>query len=97
MGHEIGQNGEIPAEPLKLAELKKMSEGPLNRLLRSWIGANRGNLKQIGAKHVDAIRRLINSRKSGKIVEIPGGSTIEKQGGMLVFNNNNIEKAGPEN
>ena len=97
LGHEIGQNGEIPAEPLKLAELKKMSEGPLNRLLRSWIGANRGNLKQISAKHVDAIRRLINSRKSGKIVEIPGGSTIEKQGGMLVFNNNNIEKAGPEN
>jgi hypothetical protein len=48
-------------------------------------------------KHIDAIRRLINSRKSGKTVEIPGGSTVKKQAGMLVFSKNNIEKAGPEN
>jgi len=48
-------------------------------------------------KHIDAIRHLINSRKSGKMVEIPGGSTVEKQAGKLVFNKNNIEKAGLEN
>ena len=97
LSHEIGQNDETPAEPLRLANLKELTEGQLNRLLRSWIAANRGDLKGIGLKHIDAIRHLINSRKSGKTVEIPGGLTVEKQAGMLVFNKNNIEKAEREN
>jgi len=59
--------------------------------------ANRGDLRGIGVKHIDAVRSLINSRKSGKIVEIPGGSTVQKQSGMLVFVKNNIEKPEPDN
>ena len=96
LGHEAGQGEETNAGPLKLASLKAMSEGDLNGRLRSWIAANRGNLKGIGVKHTDAIRSLINSRKSGKTVEIPGGSTVQKQDGMLVFHKNNIEKAGSD-
>jgi tRNA(Ile)-lysidine synthase len=95
LGQEIGQKAEMTAEPLKLASLKPMPEGELNRLLRSWIAANRGDLKGMGLKHIEAVRSLINSRKSGKTVEIPGGSTVQKQAGTLVFNKNNIEKDGP--
>ncbi len=97
LGQEIGQNEETTDDPLKLADLKELSEGELSRLLRSWIASNRGDLKGIGVKHVDAIRHLINSRKSGKTVEIPGGSTVQKQAGILVFSKNNIEKERPEN
>ena len=97
LAHEIGQNEEISGDPLKLTDLKELSEGELSRLLRSWIAASRGDLRSIGVKHIDAVRSLINSRKSGKIVEIPGGSTVQKQSGMLVFVKNNIEKPEPDN
>lgn len=95
--NEIGPTPEVTTEPLKLADLKELSEGQLNKLLRSWLAINRGDLKGIERKHIEAICRLINSRKSGKIAELPGGSALVKEGGKLVFNKNNIEKAGPDN
>jgi tRNA(Ile)-lysidine synthase len=97
LSHEIGPAQEVAAEALKLAELNKLSEPELGKLLRSWLAVNRGNLKGIELKHLDALRRLINSRKSGKTVELPGGSTVIKQGGQIAFNKNNIEKELPGN
>jgi hypothetical protein len=54
-------------------------------------------LRQIELKHIDSIRRLVNSRKSGKTVELPGGSTVLKQNGKLVFSKNLVEKTGAGN
>jgi tRNA(Ile)-lysidine synthase len=95
--HEIGPAQEVAAEALKLADLKELSEPELGKLLRSWLAVNRGNLRQIELKHIDALRRLIHSRRSGKTVELPGGSNVVKHAGQLVFKKNNIEKEPPDN
>ncbi len=82
-------------EYLVLKELKNLSKSALYKTLREWLGANRGNLRQLELKHIEAVERLIFSRKSGKIVELPNGETIVKQGGKIFWKKNieNIEKS----
>lgn len=94
---EIGPEPEILAEPLKLAGLKELNDGEMGRILRAWLAVNRGDLRQIEVKHIDSIRRLVNSRKSGKTVELPGGDEVVKESGKLLFSKNLVEKRGPEN
>jgi len=91
---EMGTETESGSEDLKLADLKQLSGAEMSKLLRAWLTANRGNLKQIELKHIDAIRRLANSRKSGKTVELPGGSVVVKEDGKLSFGKNKVEKRG---
>jgi hypothetical protein len=43
-------------------------------------------------KHIEAIERLINSRKSGKTAELPGRQAVSKQSGRLVFKAIMVEK-----
>ena len=93
---ETGHSSEATTEGLKLGELVKLPDAELNRLVRNWLAANRGGLRQIGLKHIEAIGRLVNSRKSGKTVELPGGSTVTKQDGKLVFSKNNVEKGASD-
>ena len=89
---ELPPPEEANIENLKLSELKLLPEGDLKRKIRSWISANRGNLRRIELKHTEAIERLINSRKSGKTIELPGGDKVYKEGGELVLGKNMVEK-----
>jgi tRNA(Ile)-lysidine synthase len=84
----------VTAEPLKLTDLRALSDAESSQLLRAWLAVNRGDNRQIELKHIDAIRRLVNSRKSGRTVELPGGSTVVKQDGKLVFSDKLVEKKG---
>lgn len=94
---EIPDEPEVTAGDLKLADLKLLSDAEMGRLLRAWLSVNRGGLRQIELKHIDSICRLVNSRKSGKTVELPGGDAVVKEDGKLVFAKNMVEKTGPEN
>jgi tRNA(Ile)-lysidine synthase len=78
--------------PLDVSLLLSVSEAELKRLLRAWISANRGHLRQISLKHIEAIESLINSRKSGKTIELPGGYVVTKEAGRLIFGKNMVEK-----
>ena len=83
-----GSSGEAAAEPadkLALKDLKTLEKADLYRTLRAWLEQHRGNLRGLELKHIEAIENLINSRKSGKTVELPGGDTIVKENGMLNF------------
>ena len=91
---EVGYEPDVGDGELKLADLKLLPESERNKLLRAWLTVNRGDLRQIGLKHIDAIGRLVNSRKSGKIVELPGGSVVVKENGRLTFGKNKVEKRG---
>jgi tRNA(Ile)-lysidine synthase len=97
LSYEIGSDPEITAEALKIADLKELSEAEIGRLLRAWLGVNRGDLRQIELKHIESIRRLVNSRKSGKTIELPGGNMVVKENGKLVFGKNLVEKRGSDN
>jgi tRNA(Ile)-lysidine synthase len=94
LGQEIGPGIESTPGTLTLAELKTLQEPELNRLLRAWLEVHRGDLRQIELKHIDAISRLVNSRKSGKTVELPGGWVVVKEHGKLTFGKNVVEKRG---
>lgn len=60
--------------------------------LREWLRRERGNLRQIDLKHLEAIEHLIFSRKSGKIIELPDGEKVIKCDGKIVFEKSRVEK-----
>lgn len=72
-------------DKLALKDLKALSKPELYTTLRAWLAHHRGDLRQIELAHIEAIERLITSRKSGKIVELPFGDKILKEAGSLTF------------
>ena len=85
-----GPHDRLP-EQLLIKELKDMDEGPLYQTLRSWLKQQRGGLRTIGRKHIEAIGTLALSSKSGKKVELPGFGVVRKQNGQLVFENIKVD------
>lgn len=79
------QRQPLDDETLSVAELKILPQAEAYDLLRRWLRGRRGSLRGLTMKHIEAVHRLISSRKSGRTVEIPGGYTVSKAGGRLVF------------
>jgi tRNA(Ile)-lysidine synthase len=73
---------------LQLKEIKILTPSARSRVLRAWLKTNRGDLRRLGAKHFEAVERLIFSRKSGKTVELPDLESVEKRNGKLIFQRN---------
>ncbi len=89
-----GTEGFAPAaesEFLILKDLKNLSKSTLYNVLREWLEVKRGNLRQLELKHIEAIERLIVSRKSGKVVELPNQESVVKESGKLCWRQKNIE------
>jgi len=82
---------QIPEE-LSVNELKALAKPELYARLRMWLGHHRGGKRSLGMKHIEAIGHLINSRKSGKLVELPGGGRVVKHEGRLEYRNIKVEK-----
>ena len=80
------------AADLDLTELKKLEKGDLYDALRRWLKEKRGNTRSLSLKHIEAIERLALSRKSGRMVELPGGKAVVKRAGMLVYEDLKVEK-----
>lgn len=76
---------------LKLNELAMLSQGELYDTIREWLRANRGDLRSIQLKHIEAIARLVKSGKSGKMTELPAGACVVKSGGRLTYDKNKVE------
>jgi hypothetical protein len=74
-----------------LSDLKAMGERQLSATIRSWLAAKRGTTRSLQLKHIDAIRRLVLSEKSGRAAELPGGGRVVKTGGKLMFDQNKVE------
>jgi tRNA(Ile)-lysidine synthase len=97
---ETGKLGPSSAGPindqLALKDLKSLKKTDLYELLRNWIKQHRGNLRGIEMKHIEAIERLIQSRKSGKTAELPDRKAVVKHGGVLRFEDLKVEKLASE-
>jgi tRNA(Ile)-lysidine synthase len=89
--NETKQIDPIIAGSLEVLELKKLGNTELNSHIRSWIRQNHGSLRGLELKHIDAVSRLVKSRKSGRIVELPGGGQVVKSGGRLAFRHIKLE------
>jgi tRNA(Ile)-lysidine synthase len=81
-----------PGATLLLKDLKSMSTQQLYLTLRSWLRSHRGTLRGLGLEHIQAIERLIHSRKSGKTAELPGAGRVTKHGGELRYDDIKVEK-----
>ena len=82
---------DIKAGGLDLKHIRTLEKGTLFPVLRDWIKLNRGSLRGIGTKHVEAIYNLIHSQKSGRTAELPGGDAV-KHHGRLSWNPQRGEK-----
>ena len=94
-GRELKSEAEI--KNLNLKDLRDVFPAIRRTILRDWLRDNRGNLRRLEMKHIEAIEKLIFSRKSGKIVELPGGELILKKGGKLYFQKTKVEKSQSAN
>ncbi len=79
------------ARELEIQTLKRLPKPELYRTLRSWLGNNRGTLRQLDLKHIQAVERLLYSEKSGRIAQLPGGAHVMRSGGKLAFDENKVE------
>jgi tRNA(Ile)-lysidine synthase len=77
---------------LIINNLVNVDKHALYTILRSWLKHHRGDLRQIGLKHIEAIENLIHSRKSGRVAELPNGGQITKSNGKLTFEKTRVEK-----
>ena len=72
-------------EILSQKELKNLSKSMRMSVLRTWLLNHRGNLRELDMKHFEAIERLIYSRKSGRIVQLPTDQRVLKREGKVFF------------
>lgn len=72
-------------EELVLRDLKDVFPSVRRLILREWLKENRGTLRRLELKHIQAIESLIASRKSGRTIELPDGERIIKKDGKLLF------------
>jgi len=79
-------------DSLSLKNLINLSKQTLYEVLRDWLKANLGNLRQIEQKHIEATERLIKSRKSGRIVELPNNISVVKANGKIHLEERKVEK-----
>jgi len=90
-------NGEIEklnderSEQLSVADLTDLPENELFIAIRAWLIENRGSSRGLELKHIGAVARLVKSRKSGRIVELPGSDSVVKSGGRLAFRHIKLE------
>jgi tRNA(Ile)-lysidine synthase len=81
----------LDSQFLELKNLNELRQIDLNSRVRAWIIHNRGHSRGLHLKHIEAVTRLAKSRKSGRLVELPGGDAVEKSGGRLKFRHNKLE------
>ena len=73
---------------LVVKELKLLNPNERQNVIRSWLTQRRGTARGLDLKHIEAVSRLVLSTKSGKTAEIPGGGTVIKSSGKLVYQEN---------
>lgn len=71
--------------PLRVGVLACASRALRRRALRRWIGEGRGDLRRVEMVHVAAVERLLEGERGGRVAELPGGCTVERRRGWLVF------------
>lgn len=74
-----------PAPSLKVDILLNSSPALRRRALRQWISEAKGDARRLEMVHLLAVERLLEGNRSGRRVELPGGSSVVRKGRLLVF------------
>ena len=86
-----GQNAVSQPPLLAIDQLKILDKADRYDLIRKWLRQNRGDLRGLGLKHIEAVEQLAVSTKSGRMVQIPGSFTVIKSNGALRLKKNEVE------
>jgi tRNA(Ile)-lysidine synthase len=70
----------IPVEALEAAPAALV-----RRVVRAALRKAGSDLQNVSFEHIENVRSLLESGKSGKIIEIPGGLQVAREFGRLVF------------
>jgi tRNA(Ile)-lysidine synthase len=55
------------------------------RALRRWLAGQRGDLRRLEMAHIRAVEGLLVGNRGGRVVELPGGSTVSRSRQVLLF------------
>lgn len=70
---------------LSVEVLRGADEAVRRYALRVWIAARRGNLRRIESVHIEAVGKLLEGGRGGRVAELPGGCRVERRRGLLLF------------
>jgi len=85
-GAVVGEPDGVVASPaLSIEVLRGAGGAVLSYALRGWIKSERGNLRRIEATHIEAVAGLLKGVHGGRVAELPGGASVERRRGLLMF------------
>lgn len=74
--------------------LASAPEGLRRSALRRWLAERRGSLRRLEMVHLLSVERLLWGARGGRLVELPGGSSVSRRRGLLCFHAKKVENAG---
>jgi tRNA(Ile)-lysidine synthase len=90
-GRTVAEVGEgiqaqhVDAWPVRVEVLTAALPALRSRALRLWLARGRGDLRRLSRAHLDGVERLLAGTRGGRVAELPGGSSVERRRGLLLF------------
>jgi tRNA(Ile)-lysidine synthase len=78
---------------LDVGALNTLPVALVRRILRQALSADGGHLTDITFEHIEAMRGLLEEGKSGKSLDLPGGTIVRREFHRLVFTRSGAEIA----
>jgi tRNA(Ile)-lysidine synthase len=80
---ETGAPSEVA--PLRVDVLAGAPVALRRRALRLWIARGRGDLRRLEMVHLLGVEKLLTGERGGRVAQLPGGSTVVRLRGRLLF------------
>jgi tRNA(Ile)-lysidine synthase len=77
------------AWPLRVEVLVAALPALRSRALRLWLARGRGDLRRLSRANMHGVERLLEGTRGGRVAELPGGSSVERRRGLLLFRREN--------
>ena len=77
---DAGQNRALRPDLLRFAP-----PALRHRALRQWISMCQGDLRRLERAHVLGLETFLFNRKSGRVIELPGGAKIIRRSGLFIY------------
>ena len=73
------------AWPLRVEVLAAAQPALRRRALRLWLARGRGDLRRLSRANLLGVERLLAGERGGRVAELPGGGSVERRRGLLLF------------
>ncbi|MCP9496017.1 MAG: tRNA lysidine(34) synthetase TilS [Pyrinomonadaceae bacterium MAG19_C2-C3] len=77
--------GDEATKALRVTGLGEVPRAMRRRVLRLWIVKSQGHTRRIEAVHLAALETLLEGRRGGRVIELPGGNRVVRRKGILYF------------